>query len=769
MIEFALIAVAALGAPGVDGSVRGTILSDRLEPVAGVQVELPDQNRITWSDAAGRYELIDLEPGEHQIRFTRFAYDPLTVTVTVPTGRTLDLDVRLRTRFVVQPGISVLAAMAEARRPTFLSSGLPEVGSREIPVEVVWSSPLVGQPDVLSTLRTVPGVDLAEESPTQVHVRGGSADQNLVLLDGAPVYNGYHNSGILSAVSPDAISGMVLHTGVIPARHGGRLSSVIDLRTRAPSREGARVHGGAGVPDVRLAAQTPLPGESGGVLLAGRRTTYDLVRRGYARGTEDSGFEDVLGKLELGLLGGTFSIVALHTDNWLSSSAGRSEGENVSMRFPEGFPDLHNSVGWSTGTDAFTWSRSPEAGPAMVFKLFRSASRSNIEWGSLDEGHRMHSRLVHWGGSGELAWKGASNEGRAGVAVDHMSTDYRTARSLSGTPSPIESYELAARPTMVASYVERRWIPRDHWLVNGGLRAIHVEGAGFGLEPRLSAHYRPSERVTVSAGFGRVHQALQSLTNEESLLNAAYAVEPLVAAGHEGVPLARSDQVAAAIETRLAHGLRLTLDGYVRWMEGLVLVAPQTTDPYATAGFDRGRGKARGLGAELIYEGDRLEARAVADWSSVQRSTGEVTYHPRFERPRSLALEATYRILQGTRLTSAFQVAAGSPTSLLETEFDWQIFDQLTGEVEFRGTPTRAAGLLNVERLPTYARLDLGLRREWQVEGRGPDGVITTYLDVLNVLDHENIVGRQLSLAGTTAQPLFLMPRSLLFGVEWRF
>jgi hypothetical protein len=615
----------------------------------------------------------------------------------------------------------------------------------------------------------VAGIDLAEESATQVHVRGGSADQNLVLLDGAPVYNGYHNSGILSAVSPDAISGMVVHTGVMPARYGGRLSSVLDLRTRAPMREGVLVQGGAGVPDVRLAVQAALPEELGGVLVAGRRTTYDLVRRGYARGTEDSGFEDVLGKLELGLLGGTLSIVALHTDNWLSSSAGRAEGEDVPIRFPEGFPDLHNSVGWSAGTDAFTWSRSLDSGPEVVFKLFRSASRSNIEWGSLDEGHRMHSQLVHWGGSGEVAWQGASSEGRAGVGVDRLATDYRAARSLNGTPSPAEPYALTARPTIVASYIERRWIPRDGWLVNGGLRAVHVEGAGFGLEPRLSAHYRPSERVTVSAGFGRVHQVLQSLTNEESLLNAAYAVEPLVAAGPGGVPLARSDQLAAAIETRLADRLRLRLDGYLRWMEDLVLVAPATTDPYATAGFDRGRGAARGLGAELVWEGDRLEARAVAGWSLARRTAGEVAYRPRFERPRSLALEATYRVFHGTRLTSALQIAAGRPTSLLETGFDWEVFDQLTGEVEFRGTPTRVAGSLNAERLPPYARLDLGLRREWRVEGPGPDGMITTSLDVLNVLDHENVVGRQLLSSGTTAQPLVLMPRSLLLGVEWRF
>jgi hypothetical protein len=235
------------------------------------------------------------------------------------------------------------------------------------------------------------------------------------------------------------------------------------------------------------------------------------------------------------------------------------------------------------------------------------------------------------------------------------------------------------------------------------------------------------------------------------------------------VPRARSDQIAAAIETSFSRNLRLIVDGYVRWMEDLVLVATSTTDPYATAGFDRGRGTARGIGAEVAYHGDRLDARAVADWSSVRRSVGDVTYHPRFERRRALAMEAVVRIFRGTSLTSDVQLAAGQPTSPLDGGFDWEIFDQLTGEVEFRGTPSRVQGTLNGERLPPYARLDLGLRREWRVGGRVPDGALTTYLEVLNVLDHENVLGRQVSSSGGPARPLVLMPRSLLFGVEWRF
>lgn len=771
MVELALIALTTIGSVVGDGSVRGRILSDRDEPVAGVQVELSGSGRVAWSDAAGRYELDGLEPGDYEIRFSRFAYDPLSLTITVPDRGALELDVELQTRFVLQPGIDVVtAAGGSGGSSPFLSSGLPEIGSRELPAEMIWSSPLVGLPDALATLRTVIGVDLAEESATQLHVRGGSADQNLVLVDGAPVYNGYHTSGILSAVSPDILSGMVVHTGILPARYGGRLSSVVHLETGMPGA--VQVRGGLGLPDARLAARAPLGDGAGEVLLGGRRTTYDLVRRGYARGSEDSGFEDVLGRITWSAAGGTLRVLSLHTDNWLSSFAGGG-GEGGAEPLA-GFPDHHNGVGWSSGTDAVSWSRSTRGGSEARLQLFRAATRSNVEWGTLGERRRLHHRLVHWGLSGDLAWEGAASVGRAGLALERIGTRYTTESRWIGEAGVAEAgqdgpYDLEAEPTILSSYMEQRWIPRDHWMINAGLRAIHVEGAGPALEPRVSAHYRPIEPLTVSVGYGRVHQYVQSLTNEESLLNSAYAIEPLVAVGAPDIPLARSDQLAAALEARLAERLLVRLDGYARWLDGIVLVAPATAQPFVTGGFLRGTGVARGMGAELVYEGGRLAGRALIDWSSVRRSTADLSYRPRFERRRSLAMEAAYRALPSLTFTSALQVAAGPPTSLVAGGFDWDVFDQLTGEVDFRGTPMRAPGAINAERLPAYVRLDLGVRREWRVPADGAGATITSYFGVVNVLDRRNVIGRQLTADGSGTRDLLLRPRSLLFGIEWRY
>lgn len=764
MIGLAFVTAVALGGVAGDGTVRGTILSDRDEPVAGVRIEIPAEDILTWSDSSGRYVIHGLEPGTYEIRFARFTYDPLSLTVTMPDQGALDLDVRLRMRFVLLPSISAVAM-------GWASNGLPEIGSRVLPAERIWESPLAPHPDILATLRSVPGIDMAEESPTQLHVRGGSADENLVLLNGAPVYTQNHTSGVLSAISPDAVSELVVHTGVLPARYGGRLSSVVDVRTRTPDRERARFRGGAGVPDVRALVEAPLPDGWGGVMLGGRRTAHDLFGRNHSERVTSSGFEDLFGKVSLDLAGGELDIVAFHAGNWLTSSAGPREGaEAAAAPVEKNGLDPYNSVRWSGGTDALAWTGFTKGGVETSFRLWRADTHSDVEWGSLEERHRMRGSLEHWGAAGDVAWKTGSSVGRAGLAIERLTSAYRAGSLVAGRPDTVPEPRLGASPWIVSSYVEHRWIPRDRWMMNNGLRTVHVEGHGVEIEPRLSAHYRPRDGMTLSAGFGRVHQYVQSLANEESLLSAAYAVEPLVAAGPSGVPVSRSDQWTVSVEAELTQRLALTIDGYARWMDDIVLVAPLTPEPFATAGYVSGEGRVDGLGAALVYHGERLYAEAIAEWISVRRSYRGATYHPRLERRRSLAAAAAFRVLPSTIVRTAFQAASGPPTSTLRPGFEWEVFDQLSGEVEFSGTPIRSLEeALNGRRHPTYVRWDVGVRRTWRIRNADPDGSITIYVDAINILGRKNVLGYQLSTPGSGPRVLSLRPISLLFGIEWQF
>ncbi len=769
MIRLALIAVMSLGPPPGDGSVHGTIESDRYEAVGGVRIEIPAEDVVAWSDSTGAYQIEGLEPGEYKIRFSQFGYHPLELQITVPHDGSLSLDVRLRTRFIVFPEISALAYASlldpgEVLEPT----GLPEIGSRVLAGEVLWSDPLARQPDVLEILSIVPGIDMAEESPTQLHVRGGSADQNLILLDGVPVYNPYHTSGVMSAISPDAVSEVAVHTGVFPARYGGRLSSVVDVETPVPGQNGLRVQGGAGLADFRMTVDSPMPGNTGGVLVGGRRTRYDLFRRGpFLDKGRTSGFDDVLGKVSIDALGGRFDVVSLTSDNWLFANV---IDESLVAEEDQA---ARNSALWSASTNAIAWTRSSDDTSEIRFQLWRSTTNSDIHWGTNSARYQTVNGLKHWGASGDVSWVRSETVGRAGITVEALSSKYvadpltsETALSLADADAVLD---LRSNQKMVSTYVEHRWIARDHWIVNNGMRAVFADGHGVALEPRLSVHYRPDARITLSGGYARVHQYVQSLRNEESLLTAAFGAEPLVTADTENVPVGRSDQLTAALEARLSDRLLLTVDGHVRWLDDLVLVAPVTAQPFAVDGFEQGKGRAIGTGAALFYRGDRVDAEAIIEWSRIERRTGDITYNPGFERRRSVIAAASYRLTPQTKVRTAFQAAAGRPTSPIQEGFDWETFDRLSGEVEFSGTPLRVSETVNDERLPAYVRLDVGIRREWNPSLLGLSGSVMAYLDVTNVLGRDNFIGYGVTPSEFERRGLDLLPASATFGLEWSF
>jgi hypothetical protein len=770
MIRLALIAVMSLGPPPGDGSVHGTIQSDRYETVAGVRIEIPAESVVAWSDSTGAYQIEGLEPGEYKIRFSQFGYHPLELQVTVPHDGSLSLDVRLRTRFIVFPEISALAYTSLDPGEVFEPNGLPEIGSRVLAGDVLWSDPLARQPDVFEILSIIPGIDMAEESPTQLHVRGGSADQNLVLLDGAPVYNAYHTSGIMSAISPDAVSEVAIHTGVFPARYGGRLSSVIDVSIPEPGEAGLRVRGGAGLADLRMTVDAPMPGAAGGVLIGGRRTRYDLFRRGpFPDENPTSGFDDLLGKVSIDVLGGQFDVVSLTSDNWVFSNV---IGDEASVATEEQRA-LRNSVLWSASTNAVAWSRRSDAASDIRFQLWRATTNSDVHWGASSERYRAVNALKHWGASGDVSWVRPETVGRAGFTVEALSSKYvadpltsDTALSLADAEAVLD---LRSSQKIVSTYFEHRWIARDHWIVNNGLRAVFADGHSVGLEPRVSVHYRPDERVTLSGGYARVHQYVQSLRNGESLLNVAFGAEPLVTADAREVPVGRSDQLTAALEARLSDRLLLTVDGYLRWLDDLVLVAPTTAQPFAITAFERGKGRAIGTGAALFYRGDRVEAEAIVELSTIRRQYGDVTYHPGFERSRSVITAASYRLTPQTKVRTAFQAVAGRSTNLVQEGFDWESFDRLSGEVEFSGTPLRLSDAVNDERLPAYVRWDIGIRKEWNPSLLGLSGSVMTYLDVTNVLEHDNVVGYGVNPSGLERRDLRLLPASTAFGLEWSF
>src|SRR5688500_16242145 len=140
---------------------------------------------------------------------------------------------------------------------------------------------LFGERDILKTIQLLPGVKSAGEGSSGFYVRGGAADQNLILLDEAPVYNASHLLGFFSTFNSDAIKNVTLYKGAMPAQYGGRLSSVVDIKMNDGNNQEFGVNGGIGLIASRLTVEGPLQKDKSSFLLTGRRTYADLFLKAF--------------------------------------------------------------------------------------------------------------------------------------------------------------------------------------------------------------------------------------------------------------------------------------------------------------------------------------------------------------------------------------------------------------------------------------------------------------------------------------------------------
>ena len=166
----------------------------------------------------------------------------------------------------------VISAEKENRNVTSTEMSVTKLDIKEVEMIPV----LLGERDIIKTIQLMPGIKSAGEGSSGFFVRGGGADQNLILLDGAPVYNASHLMGFFSVFNSDAIKDVKLYKGAAPAEFGGRLSSVMDIKMKEGNSKKLAVNGGIGLISSRLTIEAPIVKDKGSFLISGRRTYADM-------------------------------------------------------------------------------------------------------------------------------------------------------------------------------------------------------------------------------------------------------------------------------------------------------------------------------------------------------------------------------------------------------------------------------------------------------------------------------------------------------------
>lgn len=238
------------------------------ETLIGVNIIVPELNAGTITNEYGFYS-ITLPQGIYQVQISYLGYQDIV--------KTIELNANTKTNFQLVEESEELSEIVLIEDIEKLNIRNAQMSTTTLKAETIKQIPVVlGEADIIKSILLFPGVTSAGEAASGFNVRGGSADQNLILLDEAIIFNSSHLFGFFSVFNPDAIKDIKLYKGGIPARYGGRASSVLDIYQKDGNSNSFHVNGGIGAVASRILAEGPIVKDKGSFLIGGRSSYAHL-------------------------------------------------------------------------------------------------------------------------------------------------------------------------------------------------------------------------------------------------------------------------------------------------------------------------------------------------------------------------------------------------------------------------------------------------------------------------------------------------------------
>jgi hypothetical protein len=239
------------------------------EELIGATAVIKGTNKGTSANVYGFYSLT-IEEGDYTISYNFIGYESKDIVVSLNESKIMSVE--LTNQSVQLQAVEITDAGSKSE---YLKEKNISVVSMDIK-DVKYIAAVFGEVDILKSIQLMPGIQSAGEGSSGFNVRGGSTDQNLILLDEATVYNASHLLGFFSVFNPDAIKDVKVYKGGIPATYGGRLSSLLDIRMKEGNMKQYELSGGIGTISSKLALEGPIVKDKGSFLLSGRRTYADM-------------------------------------------------------------------------------------------------------------------------------------------------------------------------------------------------------------------------------------------------------------------------------------------------------------------------------------------------------------------------------------------------------------------------------------------------------------------------------------------------------------
>lgn len=732
---------------GVQAQTTRTISGETLSEgdstrLTGVTVSVLNTNLVTVTDATGSFMLRGVPGDTVLLLFTRIGIH--ADSVTLPATENF---VRVFLRAAAVEIDPLVATALPAARERFEEAA--QTSTITIDREVIGSTPAFFEADILRTVQLLPGTVALNDYTIGYHTRGGEADQNLIQLDGATVFNPSHLGGLFSTFDAEAIDEVDYLTGGFPAHYGGRLSSVLDTRMRA-GRDRFAVSGQVSLLSSKLLIEGGIPGTSGTYLFSGRRTYADRVVEALSSEVLPYYFADGLGRLTFPLPGGgTIS----GTGYW-----GRDVLDWEFVKPTEEQPGIDLEVNWGNSLAAVNVNHSMGARP---FQLHLSRSGFSTRVGLVPDIVNVQNDVRLWNGRAMLhLTPGSSHDVRVGGGVEDYDIRYLFESAVFGATFLEQSYG----PRIWSAFIDDEWEPNDWLKLRPGLRLESIEGADFtSLAPRIAVKAFLTPEFALTGSAGRYYQGLHSLRDH----NVPWSFLDFWIGADSVTPVARSDHMVLGFERWFGSGISFGIEGYRKTFANIVNF--DYRDDLKVQGDEYFTTTGNAWGADVLlrkYTG-RFTGWIAYSLGKATRHSAEQSFPPAHDRRHTLNVVVRTNGPLGSELGVRWGYGSPLPYTPFIGQWEHRYYNPATHSfIEANEEPV-ASQSLNTARFPAYSRLDISLR--WDTGFFG--GRLKPYLHLLNAYNRGNVFFYVFDFTSSpsTRQAISQLPLLPSFGVEFEF
>ncbi len=641
-----------------------------------------------------------------EVVYSYIGYKPLKKIVAINQKEKINVDLEPANRTLSEVQITGEASVQEQIKST--QTSVSKITAKEAKILPA----LFGEVDIIKTLQLKPGVKNGGEGSAGLYVRGGGNDQNLIILDEATVYNASHLFGFFSTFNPDAVKDVELYTGGFPAKFGGRLSSVVDIKMNDGNRKKFSGTGGVGLIASRLTLEGPISkNEKGSFIFSGRRTYVDAITNQINKATASGEnptnippyyFYDLNTKINYDL----GDKDKLFLSGYFGRDVFQFRQANV----------FNANFNWGNATGTLRWNHIINSklfvNTSLIYSNYDYTIANKLE--SIDFKFELGSNIEDQ--SAKVDFTFLPNENHTiKFGTQGIYHHFKIGRLSFGTTADRFESGKNIYASELGFYASDDWKVSNRLKLNYGMRL-----SGFGdkqkfytnIEPRLAANIELKKNVALKFSYARMVQYINLIANSGTSLPT-----DIWYPANANIKPQTSDQIVGGISINIGDKYLLSNEIYYKWLanqvdvkDGGQIFGKENLDGELT--FGRGWG----YGNEIYLEKKQGTLTGwigyTLSWSWRQFDQGDEfqvinegkPFHPRYDRRHDISIVAIYKVAKRLNATATWVYGTGNAFTFAAGQF---IGSDIGGTGGFQFTPVTKNR--NDLRQAPYHRLDLGL------------------------------------------------------------